>query len=44
MVMGRSAGGGKTGVVEEGPIGDESVEARCQYVGNEYKPAMVEVE
>ena len=26
MAMGRSAGDGKTGVVEEGAIGDESVE------------------
>ena len=42
--MGRLTGGGKTGVVEEGAIGDESSGGSVSVLGNEYKLAMVEVE
>ena len=38
-------GGGKTGVVEEGAIGDESSGGLiCQYADDEYKLVTVKVE
>ena len=40
MAMGRSAGDGKTGVMDE----MSKPEACCQYAGDEYKPAMVKLE
>ena len=42
--MGKLARDDKIGVVEEGAIGDESAGGPCQYAGDEYKLAMVEVE
>ena len=44
MAMRRSAGDGWIGVVEGVAIGDESAKAWCQYAGDEYKLAIVEVE
>ena len=41
--MGGSAGDGKTGVMEEGAIGDESSGGLVSVHDDEYKPVTIEV-